>query len=153
MSEENRHGLIVQDFGDGSHQFRLAMGQLEELQEKTGVGPFVLLTRFQSQEWRIQDVSNTIRLGLVGGGMEPIAALNLTRRYVEDRSDWINSARLCYGIMLAALAGAPEEAPGKGGARRGKAARRANSQTENSGSANSTGRRRRSASALPTSAP
>lgn len=116
MSAENRNGAVDLDFGDASHVFRLALGELEELQEKTGVGPFVLLNRLINGDWRLADVRETLRIGLVGGGMEPIAALNLVRRYVDRRAAWLANSSLARLVMLAALAGAPEEEPGKDGA-------------------------------------
>lgn len=113
MTFENRNGRIELDFADGTYGFRLAIGELEELQEKTGVGPYALLRRLLSNDWRIEDVTHTLRLGLIGGGTKPIDALNLTRRYVEQRSDWVNNAMLAQAIVSAALVGAPEEQPGK----------------------------------------
>ena len=95
MAGENRNGVVSLDFGDGRHRFRLAMGELEELQEKTGIGPYVLWRRLLENEWRVVDVAETLRIGLVGGGLKPAEAL----------------AQL---VVLAAIAGAPEEEPGKG---------------------------------------
>lgn len=113
MAGENRNGVVELDFGDGTHRFRLAIGQLEELQEKTGVGPYVLLQRLMSGEWHTADVRETLRLGLVGGGMGALEALNLTRRYIDDRSDWVFNSKMAYAIMGAAILGAPEEESGK----------------------------------------
>lgn len=115
MAGENRNGVVETDFGDGSHRFRLALGELEELQEKTGIGPFLLWQRLLNGEWRIADVRETLRLGLIGGGMEPVAALNLIRRYADARQDWLAHSVLAQAIVLAAIAGAPEEVPGKSG--------------------------------------
>lgn len=113
MAFENRNGRIELDFADGTYGFRLAIGELEELQEKTGVGPYALLRRLLSNDWKVEDVTQTIRLGLIGAGLDPSAALKLVRRYVEQRSDWLNNAMLAQAIVSAALVGAPEEAPGK----------------------------------------
>ncbi len=113
MTAENRNGRIELDFADGTYGFRLAIGELEELQEKTGVGPYVLLKRLLTQEWLIDDVRQTIRLGLIGGGVDPIPAKKLVERYVDQRSDWMTNAMLAQAIVSAALVGAPEEAPGK----------------------------------------
>ena len=113
MAFENRNARVELDFADGTYGFRLAIGELEELQEKTGVGPYTLLRRLLSNDWKIEDVRETIRLGLIGGGTEAIAALNLMRRYVEQRADWLNNAMLAQAIVSAALVGAPEELPGK----------------------------------------
>lgn len=116
MAFENRNGRVELDFADGAYGFRLAIGELEELQEKTGVGPYALLRRLLANDWLIEDVRQTIRLGLIGGGTEPIAAKKLVERYIDQRSEWLNNAMLAQAIVSAALVGAPEEVPGKGSA-------------------------------------
>lgn len=113
MALENRNGRIELEFADGTYGFRLAIGELEELQEKTGVGPYALLRRLLANDWLITDVREAIRLGLIGGGQEPVASKRLVERYVDQRSDWLNNAMLAQAIVSAALVGAPEEAPGK----------------------------------------
>lgn len=113
MAFENRNARVELDFADGTYGFRLAIGELEELQEKTGVGPYALLRRLLSNDWKIEDVRETIRLGLIGGGKEPVPAKKLVERYVDQRSDWLNNAMLAQAIVSAALVGAPEELPGK----------------------------------------
>lgn len=113
MSFENRNGRVELDFADGTYGFRLAIGELEELQEKTECGPYTLLRRLLSNDWKVGDVRETIRLGLIGDGVKPTEALALIRRYVDQRSDWLNNAMLAQAIVSAALIGAPEEAPGK----------------------------------------
>lgn len=116
MAGENRNAAVDLDFGDGPHRFRLAMGELEELQEKTGVGPFALMHRLISGDWKVADVREPLRLGLVGGGMKPEEALQLVRRYVDRRDAWIHYAGVAKLIVMAAISGAPEELPGKGDA-------------------------------------
>lgn len=113
MAGENRNGRIELDFADGTYGFRLAIGELEELQEKTGFGPYALLRRLLANDWNIADVRETIRLGLIGDGLKPHDALTLVRRYIDQRSDWLNNAMLAQAIVSAALIGAPEEVPGK----------------------------------------
>ncbi|WP_407799700.1 gene transfer agent family protein, partial [Staphylococcus aureus] len=78
-----RDATVTFDWADGTYRFSLKWGQLAELQDKCDAGPYVVLQRLHSGEWRIEDVSNIIRLGLIGGGMEPAPALKLTRAYVE----------------------------------------------------------------------
>ena len=121
MAGENRNAAVDLDFGGGRYRFRLAFGELEELQEATGVGPYLCLRRLLAGEWQVQDVRDTLRLGLIGGGLTPNEALKLTRRYVEERPDWLLNATLAISVLSAALAGAPEEASSKkGGAPRAK---------------------------------
>lgn len=114
MAFENRNARVELEFADGAYGFRLAIGELEELQEKTGVGPYALLRRLLANDWLIADVRESIRLGLIGGGTKPIAAKKLVERYIDQRSDWLTNATLAQAIVSAALVGAPEEMPGKG---------------------------------------
>jgi hypothetical protein len=99
-------------FGDGEYSFRLAWGQLAELQERTDAGPLVVLNRLHSGEWRIEDISNVIRLGLIGGGMSPTDALTKVRRYVEERPPLENHT-LAVIILQAGLMGSMEEPVGE----------------------------------------
>ena len=106
-------------WGDGERRFRLAIGQLRELQEKCDAGPAEILDRLASRRWRINDVRETIRLGLVGGGMPPAEAHRTIARYVDGRP-WLESVPVAHAIVLAALIGAPDEPAGNGEAARAK---------------------------------
>lgn len=108
----SRNASINLDFGDGAHAFRLAWGQLVELQEKCDAGPYVVLRRLMDGSWRMADIAETIRIGLVGGGMAPGEAIKLVRRYVEARPP-MESILHAQAILSAALMGAPEEKPGE----------------------------------------
>jgi len=80
------------------------------------------------------DISNTIRLGLVGGGLTPVEALTKTREYVEKRPP-VENLMFAQAILSAGLVGAPEEKPGKKAGRRTRSKR---SRTGKSGSPRST---------------
>lgn len=105
----SRSAKIDLDWADGRHTFRLAIGELEELQEKTNCGPLVLLNRLFDGTWRTADVRETLRLGLIGGGMAPIPALDLVRRYVDDRPAWLDNALLARAVVGAAISGIEDE--------------------------------------------
>ncbi|MCF6112001.1 gene transfer agent family protein [Mesorhizobium muleiense] len=90
----------------------MAWGELEKLQEACDAGPYVVLDRLVSGRWRMADISNVIRLGLIGGGMEPVKALKLVRSYVETRPP-LESLVLAQVVLGAGVAGAPEEEVGK----------------------------------------
>ena len=80
--------------------------------------PYFLLGRVDGGQWFIDDLRETIRIGLIGGGLEPVKALALVKRYVDDRpfAESITHAR---AILLAAIVGAPDgEKPGKAAAAR-----------------------------------
>lgn len=125
----SRNASITIDWADGTYDCRLPIAQIEELQEKTDCGPYFLFNRIASGQWRIADLRETIRLGLIGGGMEPPKARTLVERYVDNRP-YAESIKPAQAILGAALIGAPDgEKPGKR-----KAAREAakNLQTEGS---------------------
>jgi hypothetical protein len=111
----SRDGSISFVWGDGEHRFRLAIGQLRELQEKTNTGPAEVLRRVSSGLWRVDDVRETVRLGLIGGGMAPGEAYKLVQRYVDERP-LRESVQPAQAILLAALVGAPDEPVGKAAA-------------------------------------
>jgi hypothetical protein len=108
----SRDARIELDWADGTYSFRLAWGELAALQEKCDAGPYVILDRLRYNQWRVEDISNVIRLGLIGGGMEPAKALVLTRRYVEDRPPLENVPH-ALGILTVSLMGAPDEPLGE----------------------------------------
>jgi len=99
----SRHGDITLTWADGEYIFRLAIGQLRELQEKCDAGPLEIYRRMFSGNWRIDDVRETIRLGLIGGGqVPPAAALKLCERYVDARPllESVEVARVILGVVL-----------------------------------------------------
>ncbi len=110
----SRNASITLEWADGEeHVFRLPLGQLRELQEKTDCGPLFLFNRIIAGQWRIDGLRETIRLGLIGGGMEPAKAHTLVKRYVDDRP-FTESIKPAQAILGAALIGAPDgEKPGK----------------------------------------
>ncbi len=109
----SRDASLTLDFGDGEHRFRLGYRELIELQEKCDAGPTWILQRLaapsaENRGWRMEDLSNVIRLGLIGGGMAPAEAIKLTRTYVEGRPA-MESVFPAQAILSAALVGAPDE--------------------------------------------
>lgn len=110
-------------FGDGEHRFRLAIGELRELEEKRDAGSPLILRRLMSNEYRVDDVREIIRLGLIGGGMPATDAIKLVKRYVDDRPAWHENAMLASAVLGAAIMGVPDEEPGKSQAGEAKAPR------------------------------
>lgn len=107
-------GKITIIWGDGEHIFRLALKQLSELQDKTGYGPEALYNRVKDGEWFARDLRETIRLGLIGGGMDEVAAAKLMRQYF-DESPLLKHKPTVTAILLAALLGPPDDQVGKAG--------------------------------------
>lgn len=106
-----RDASITLPFADGDYTFRLAWGELTKLQEACDAGPFLIWSDLLNGQWRVEQITNVIRLGLIGGGRQPEEALKLVRGYVEDRPP-LQTLALAQGILGAALQGAPDETLG-----------------------------------------
>lgn len=106
----SRDASVSFDWADKTYTFRLGIGEIRELQEKCDAGPAFIFRRITDGAWRVDDLVQTIRLGLIGGGMKPIEALKLSREYAEKRplSESVTPATL---ILAAALYGAGGEEP------------------------------------------
>lgn len=74
---------IVLEFGDGDHRFKLNLKLLAELQEKCGAGIGAIFSRLMLRSERIEDCVEIVRLGLIGGGMEPMRAKKMVDLYLE----------------------------------------------------------------------
>jgi len=96
-------------WADGEYEFRLGLKELRILQEKCGAGPLAIYRRLVEGKWLVDDIFETIRLGLMGAGMEPSKALKLTEQYVVDRPLIENIPR-AQAIIGIAIVG-PEDDP------------------------------------------
>ena len=106
-------GRINLFFGDKEYDFRLRVGELRELQDKTHCGPLMLFRRMLAGDWRVDDLRETIRLGAIGGGLTPLHAADLVKRYVEARP-LMEAVEPALQILSAALTGSEEEQPPAG---------------------------------------
>lgn len=104
----------------GEHSFALRIGELEALQQATNSGPGEVLGRLYGcmppnnpllGPWRLSDVLDTVRLGLVGGGMDGIEARKLVRLQVE-RDGPTSLITTAATVLLKALE-MPDDAPEK----------------------------------------
>ncbi len=109
----SRDGSFTDPWADGTYQFRLAWGELIMLQEACDAGPFIIAQWLGTGSWRVEHISHIIRLGLIGGGMEPVPALKLVEAYVEKRPPMEN-LDMAAKILGCGLYGADDEDVGGG---------------------------------------
>jgi hypothetical protein len=104
----SRGAEIELNFPDQPRIFALKIGQLRLLQEKCGAGPMAVLRRLSSGDWLVDDVIETLRLGLIGGGVKLEEAVKL-RAEIEQRplGEAVPAAIV---VLSAALVGPPDEA-------------------------------------------
>ncbi|MEQ1403833.1 gene transfer agent family protein [Neorhizobium sp. Rsf11] len=96
----------------GEHTFLLTIDLLRALQDKCDAGPQFILERLSSRRWFVNDVTETIRLGLEGGGTPKEEARKLVRRYVEDRP-LTESVMTAMAVLTVALFGHADDMPGE----------------------------------------
>jgi len=100
----SRHAAIELDWADGTYTFRLGLDQIEELERRRDLSIFEVAKRLSPEvrQARSTDISETLRLGLIGGGMTPVDALVKVRIYVDERP--LDENRdTAYAIVLAGL--------------------------------------------------
>lgn len=120
----SRNAETVLDWADGTYRFRLGIEQLAELQEKTSAGPWYVqwalgiavpslaVGAAPPRDLEVSFVTDTIRLGLIGGGMEAVAAMKKVEAYAGP-GQLTESISTAYAVIGVALQGAPEDEPAK----------------------------------------
>ncbi len=97
--------------GDTERRFHLTDPMIRELERVSGVGIGALYQRAVGMTFQLKDVSETIRLGLIGGGTEPKEAAQIVETYVHNRP-MSETYPLALDVLDARWIGAPkEEAP------------------------------------------
>lgn len=109
-------------WADGTYLFALKLKQIEELQRLCGAGLGEIAQRLLvERRWRVSDVVETLRLGLIGGGLPAVRARELIETYVDghplaDPRDPANHLMTAQAVITAAYFGvveATEEVEGK----------------------------------------
>ncbi|KRW96257.1 gene transfer agent family protein [Paracoccus sp. MKU1] len=72
-------------FGDKERPFTLSDDMVTELEAKTETGIGVLYQRLLGQAFKLADLAEVIRLGLIGGGTRPEEADRLVSTYARNR--------------------------------------------------------------------
>ena len=97
---------------DGDHTFQLRIGEIRLLQEKCDAGPHRIFHRLGDETWRLDDIRETLRLGLIGAGLEQQKALDLIKRHV-DSVPLLENVETARAVILAVLVGVEDEKLGK----------------------------------------
>lgn len=109
MTNPSRSAKLENIFvGDGEYDLCLRIGELITLQEKTSTGPYILANRLLDGSWMVQDITETLRLGLIGGGMDPRQAFTIVSTYIKE-GYFFQYAPVAGELIFAALMGVPDE--------------------------------------------
>lgn len=83
MSRDYKPCEVTLEFGDGEYLFKLPLKMIAELQDKCGAGIGAIYRRVLTGDYRGEDLVETVRCGLVGGGLTGIEARKLIERYCD----------------------------------------------------------------------
>lgn len=109
----SRDGACEFVWGGDERTFRLGIGELLALQDKLGSGPEEIATRLRDGTWRLQDVQEIFRLGLIGAGEDAKKARALVDENIAPGRIRL-SVLPALGIILSALMGDENDPVGKG---------------------------------------
>jgi hypothetical protein len=110
-------------FGGDERRFRLDIANLIALQTKLNSGPMEVVYRLQAGTWRVEDVIETLRIGLIGGGQGTPDEAKEARKLVEDNvraGNVVPHVLTALAVLLSALQGDPDDPPKKKAKRRRK---------------------------------
>lgn len=94
-------------FGDAEHPFSLTAKMTLELERVTGAGIGALCTRVFNKQFAHSDLSETLRLSLIGAGMAPERASSLVATYAVDRP-LIETYPIAVAVLELAWFGQPK---------------------------------------------
>src|SRR5262245_42215632 len=107
------NGEVELTWGDGEHKFNIAKLKLIlELEENCKAGVAEIYYRISNGKWKWEDIRETLRLGLQGGGATPQKAMRLINRYCDDRP-WTESLLTAQEVLISAMVGVPGDELGK----------------------------------------
>lgn len=98
----NNQGELVDQWADGTYAFRLTVNGIIELEQKCDAPFGVIFGRLVSGSFKLNDVRETIRLGLIGGGTRAADAFTLVERYALPLAESLPVAK---AIVAAAMFG------------------------------------------------
>ena len=79
-----RSAKITRFVGEDDFDLCLRIGELIDLSEVRDCGPSLILQRLQTNNWYVQDITETVRLALIGGGMPQYEAKKLVNRSIKE---------------------------------------------------------------------
>ena len=93
-------------FGDAEYVFALTDPMVTELERLSDRGIGAIYKRTIAQDFAASDLGRIIRLGLIGGGMNPATAHELVETYAIDRP-FAETFPLALDVLDARWSGAP----------------------------------------------
>lgn len=96
----------------GEHDFALYLGNLRAVQKYCDAGPEQILKRIMDGQWRVDDLFEVIRQGLIGGGMSAKEASQLVTD-TFSRHPILQFKLTAQAVLAASLAGFEDDPVGE----------------------------------------
>lgn len=96
----------------GEHDFALDLGNLRAIQKYCDAGPHEILLRLNEKRWRVDDLFEVIRQGLIGGGLPSGDASRLVTAMMT-RHPLIGFVVTAQAILAASLVGDEDDPVGE----------------------------------------
>lgn len=105
------NGSITLVWAGGEDVFCLSkVGLILDLEDKCRAGIGVISARLENGAYSLNDVRETIRLGLIGGGATPERAMTAVKSHV-DENPLSHSVLVALAVVRAVLFGFPADDP------------------------------------------
>jgi len=104
MSEDALSTAVYAPFGGRDCKFELRLGEIRELERICKAGIAAIYLRVSMLQFAIDDIRETIRLGLIGGGLAPAEA-QATILFSVDGRPINESTQLAADILKACFEG------------------------------------------------
>ncbi|MCA6098867.1 gene transfer agent family protein [Bradyrhizobium australafricanum] len=105
------NGSVSLVWAGGEDVFCLSkVGLILDLEDKCKAGIGIIAGRLESGSYGLNDIRETIRLGLIGGGATPERAMASVRNHV-DGNPLSHSVLVAYAVVRAVLFGTPVDDP------------------------------------------
>ena len=109
------------DWADDTHTFRLTVSGILELEAKCDAPIGSIFQRMTEGSYKFHDIRETIRLGLIGGGMKDLDALKTVRLQIDNRLGEVGldahypiARMILMGTMFGFIANPPLAPAGEG---------------------------------------
>jgi len=104
---------VTLTFGDGTYTFCLRIREILELERLTESSIGEIATRLMTGVPRMRDIYDSVRLGLIGGGLPPTSALLLVENYIAgvplaDPRDSSSPMATAQAVVMAVWVGMEE---------------------------------------------
>lgn len=97
---------MIQFFGDGEYEFKLTRAIVLELERVTGTGIGALCRKVFAGNFHLAEITETIRLALIGAGLDPEKAKTLSDTYSTTPS-LVHGLSLAVAVLEEFYAGTP----------------------------------------------